>query len=290
MYVRMSRVVSVVAAFVIAVQAVGAQSLPSFEVASIRPSPEGLPAPGAAGVQVTKRQFRAGYLSVKDYIGIAYGMRPHQIIAPDWVASARFDVVATLPEGVPADRQPEMMQSLLAERFGLRVHREQRDFDVYALGVNRGGPPMVRLQDDAPADAPFTVTSSVSGTNIQADLGNGAAFSFGDGKFAVKRVTMAVLADTLGRFMDRPVVDQTQLEGKYDVVFDIAADDQMPMLIRSAVNAGIQLPPEALRVLDAPSTGSVPDALKKIGLSLDTRRAPLEVVVVDSVQRTPTEN
>jgi uncharacterized protein (TIGR03435 family) len=290
MSLRMSLAMATAVAISVCVPAIGAQSPATFEVASIRPSAEGLPAPGAAGVQITKRQFRAGYLSVRDYIGIAYGLRLHQIVAPDWVASARFDIVATWPETVPGDRLNEMLQSLLAERFGLRVHREQRDFDVYALGVNRGGPPLVRVPDDAPTDAPFSVAASVSGTNIEADLGGGATLSFANGKFAAKRVTLTALADTLGRFMDRPIVDQTQLEGRYDVVFDVAADDVMPMLIRSGVNAGIQLPPQALQLLEAPATGSVPDALRKIGLSLERRRAPLEVLVVDSVQRTPTEN
>jgi uncharacterized protein (TIGR03435 family) len=287
---RMSLAMATAVAISVCVPAIGAQSPVTFEVASIRPSAEGLPAPGAAGVHITQRQFRAGYLSLRDYLGIAYKMRPFQLVAPDWVASARFDIVATLPEGVPGDRLGEMMQSLLALRFGLRAHRDHRDFDVYALGVNRSGPPLVRVPDDAPTNAPFTVAASVSGTDIDADLGNGATLSFGNGKFAAKRVTMAVLADTLGRFMDRPIVDQTQLEGRYDVVFDVAADDVMPMLIRSGVNAGIQLPPQALQLLEAPSTGSVPDALRRIGLSLERRRAPLEVLVVDSMQRTPTEN
>jgi uncharacterized protein (TIGR03435 family) len=290
MFLRMSLAMATAVAISVCVPVVDAQSPATFEVASIRPTADGLPAPGAAGVHITQRQFRAGYLSLRDYLGIAYGMRLHQIVAPDWVASTRFDIVATFPEGVPGDRLPEMMQSLLAARFALRAHREQREFDVYTLGVSRGGPPLVRVPDDAPADAPFTVASSVSGTNIDADLGGGATLSFGNGKFAAKRVTMTALADTLGRFMDRPILDQTRLEGRYDVVFDVAADDVMPMLIRSGVNAGIQLPPQALQLLEAPSTGSVPDALRKIGLSLERRRAPLEVLVVDSMQRTPTEN
>ena len=111
---RMSLAMATAVAISVGVSAAGAQSPAAFEVASIRPAPDGLPAPGAAGVHITKRQFRAGYLSLKDYIGIAYGMRVHQIVAPDWVASARFDIVATLPEGLSGDRLPEMMQSLLA--------------------------------------------------------------------------------------------------------------------------------------------------------------------------------
>jgi uncharacterized protein (TIGR03435 family) len=261
---------------------------PAFEVASVRPSAEGLPTAGA-GVHIRERQFRASFLSIRDYIGIAFKLRPQQILAPAWTASTRFDVVATIPDG-SGEHLPAMIQALLADRFQLRVHHERRDFDVYGLEIAKDGPPLVRLPDEAPPEGAFNVTSSSAGGEISADLGNGASLTVANNRFDMKRITMPALADTLGRFMDRPVVDMTRLEGRYNVGFDVAADDYYPMLIRSAFNAGIQLPAEALRLLDAPSTGSVPDALKKVGLSLSPRRLPLDVLVVDTVQRTPTEN
>jgi uncharacterized protein (TIGR03435 family) len=282
---RCAAVIAVVAAA--AAVPLHAQAPPSFEAASIHPTPDGLPA-SPPGVQITPRQFRASYLSLRDYIGIAYGVRPHQIVAPEWVASARFDIVATFPEG--GAPLPEALQALLAQRFGLTVHREPRDFEVYALEQAKDGVPPARVPDPEPGEAPFTVTSSTNGTAIAADLGNGASLVFANNRFEAKRVTMALLAETLGRFMDRPIVDRTQLEGRYDIVFDVAADDYFPMLIRSAVNAGITLPPEALHALDVPSSGSVPDALHKLGLSLDRRRAPLDVVVVDHIEHSPTAN
>jgi len=266
-----------------------AQSAPSFDVASIRPSPDEFP-PKAGGVQITPGQFRASYLSLKDYIGIAYGMRVHQIVAPDWVGSARFEIVAKLPAAATPDQLPQMMQTLLRERFQLRTHRESREFPVYALEVAKDGHALVRVPDDAPSDAPFTVASSGNGTSIAADLGHGSSLTFANNRFEAKKVTMTALADTLSRFVDRPIVDMTKLEGRYDVVFDVAPEDYYPMLIRSAVNAGITLPPQALRLLDNASVDSVPDALRKIGLSLDPRHAPLEVLVVDTVRRAPTEN
>jgi uncharacterized protein (TIGR03435 family) len=101
---------------------------------------------------------------------------------------------------------------------------------------------------------------------------------------------MQILADTLGRFMDQPVVDRTKLAGRYDAAFSIAPEDYMPLMIRSAVNAGISLPSQALQLLDAPSQGSVEAGLKSLGLSLERQRAPLDRLVVDSIERTPTEN
>ena len=90
--------------------------------------------------------------------------------------------------------------------------------------------------------------------------------------------------------MRYPVLDRTKLQGRFDIAFNIAAEDYMPLMIRSAVNAGITLPPQALQRLDAPSLGSVENGLRSLGLSLEERRAPLDYLVVDSIERTPTDN
>jgi uncharacterized protein (TIGR03435 family) len=279
--------------FVIAIvmTAVGAaQTGKRFEVASIRPSPEQPPAQGVAGLTITQQQVRFSWLSLKDYLGIAYELPVHRISAPDWVASTRFEIAATIPADATTEQLDEMMQALLTDRFQLKAHHEKREFSVYALEVAAGGPPLVRLPDDIASDAPITVASQGSGNGVAVDLGQGASLTFMNNRFEVKKVTMAMLADTLGRFVDRPVVDLTKLEGRYDIAFDVAPEEYQPMLIRSAVNAGIALPPQALRLLDTASNASVLDGLKKMGLSLQSRREPLDVLVVDSMQRMPTEN
>jgi uncharacterized protein (TIGR03435 family) len=291
---RISRVLSaaVMMTLIVAValaQAIRAQAQVTFEVASIHPSPDGLPTtPG--GVQITQRQFRASYLSLKDYIAVAYGIPPHQIVAPEWAASTRFEIAAALPAGTTPDQMPKMMQALLAERFQLRTHRESRELPVYALELATGGLKLARAPDDAPSDAPFTVASSGGPDGIVADLGYGASLTFANNRFEAKKVTMATLADTLGRFIDRPIVDMTHAEGRYDVVIDVAPEDYLPMLIRSAVNAGLALPSQALQLLDTASIASVLEGLRRSGLSLHARRAPLETIVVDSLRQTPTEN
>jgi uncharacterized protein (TIGR03435 family) len=73
-------------------------------------------------------------------------------------------------------------------------------------------------------------------------------------------------------------------------VFEVPPDDFMAMMIRSAVAAGVPMPPQALQLLDTASIAAVPDALKPLGLSLQPRRAPLEVLVIDSMEKLPTEN
>jgi uncharacterized protein (TIGR03435 family) len=84
-------------------------------------------------------------------------------------------------------------------------------------------------------------------------------------------------------------VDLTQLPGRYDLLVELSQDDYNAMLIRSALSAGIQLPPQVLRLLDT-ADGSLFGALKPLGLKLEPRKAPIDVLVIDSVAKTPTAN
>ena len=261
-----------------------------FEVASVRPSPEGPPAQGAAGVHITQQQVRFAYLSIRDYISIAYTLPIHRISGPDWINSTRFDIAAKFPEGAKEGDFPQLMQALLRDRFKLQAHRESRESPVYVLEVAPGGTKLVAVPDDTPKDAPFSVTSSGDQNGVSADLGQGASFTFTNAKFEVRKVVMQALVDVLGRFMDRPVLDLTKLEGRYNISFPMTPEEYMPMMVRSAVNAGITLPPQALQLLDNPAISSVVDGLKSVGLLLQARKAPLDMLVVDSIERTPTEN
>jgi uncharacterized protein (TIGR03435 family) len=266
----------------------------SFEVASIRPTPnsDAPPAPGAAGVHITKEQVHFAYLSLRDYLSIAFEVPIQRISAPEWINSARFDISANFPGGATPEQFPKMMQSLLRDRFKLQSHMESRESPVFTLEVSRNGLKIVAVPFDAPKDAPFEVTSSGGTDGVFADLGQGASLAFDNKHFEIRKVTMRILVETLSRFMDRPILNQTKLgeEDRYDVTFAIAQEDYMPMLIRSAVNAGITLPPQAMALLDAPSIGSVEAGLKSLGLVLEARRAPLDLLVVDSIERAPTEN
>jgi uncharacterized protein (TIGR03435 family) len=272
-----------------AVTTLAGQAGPQFEVASIRPSGE-LSQQSKAGLTITLRQARFSLLSLNDYIGIAFGVKLHQIAGPDWLASTRFEIAATIPENSPPDSLSAMLRALLEDRFKLRTHRESREFPVYGLEVASGGSKLVRLPDEAPSDAPFTVSSGGDARGAAVDLGQGSSLLLGNNRFDAKKVTMVTLADILARFVDRPVVDMTKLEGRYDVAFEVPPDDFIAMMIRSAVAAGAPMPPQALQRLDTASPAAVPDALKSLGLSLTGRRAPLEVLVIDSIERLPTEN
>jgi len=141
------------------------------------------------------------------------------------------------------------------------------------------------------AKAPQSFTGGGSNQGISMNLGHGSTLSFSNGKFEAKRLDLPTLAGTLERFLDRPVIDTTELKGKYDISFDVTQEDYRAMLIRSAVVAGVVLPPDILRLADAASSpASLFDALQKLGLRLTARKAPLDVITVDSMLKTPTEN
>jgi uncharacterized protein (TIGR03435 family) len=283
---------SLVLTFMVAAAAV-AQSPPrlAFEVASIRPST----APGqdratTAGVHIDGAQVRYVFLSLKDYIGTAYKTRFAQIVAPDWIASERFDIVATLPAGATPAQVPDMLQSLLAERFGLKVHREKKEFPVYALVV--GKTPLTLKE--APPETDADQTTSVAGTGseggVSVNLGHGSSYTFGGNHFAATKLTMLQFTLNLERFADRPIVDMTELKGRYDFAFDVTREDYLAMMIRAAIASGAAIPAAAQQLLDASSPAALGDALQQVGLRLDARKAPLDALVVDEVQKTPTAN
>jgi uncharacterized protein (TIGR03435 family) len=265
---------------------------PEFEVATIRPSAPSPEAGVTAGVRIDGAQFRSAFLTLKDYLGVAYRVKIYQISGPDWISSDRFDISATLPPGTTT-QIPEMMQRLLEERFQLKLHREKKDFPVYVLEIAKGG---IKMQESAPdpnaedAKAPVNITGSGSGQGVSVNLGRGSSYTFGNNKFEAKRLTMPNLAGSLERFMDRPIVDMTDLKSSYDFALDVTPEDYQAMLIHAAVAAGITLPPQALRLLDGASLPSLFEAVQKVGLKLDPRKAPLDMIIVDDGRKTPTDN
>jgi uncharacterized protein (TIGR03435 family) len=267
---------------------------PKFEVASVRPSqPTGTDRVDI-GVHRDGAQMRMVSLPMRDYIARAYRLKLYQVTGPEWLTSERFDVNAKLPEGSTQEQIPEMLQSLLEERFQIKLHREKKELPVYALTI---GKPPLKIQESAPdpaaAVAPegtANVTASGSSAGVSVDLGNGSYYTFNNGKFEVKKVTMDMLARQLERYVDRPILDMTNLTGTYDLTFAVTPEDYQTMLIHAAVNAGMMLPPQVLQLLDNSSIASLMDGLQQLGLKMDARKAPLDVLVVDQMSKTPTEN
>lgn len=272
----------------------GAQTKPAFEVASIRPVSQVDDQSVTLGIRIDGAQVR-GRMALKDYIGLAYQLKTYQVSGPDWLDSARFDIAATIPAGVSTQQIPAMFQQLLIERFQLKTRREKKDFPVYALVVAKGG--MRIIQDASEPDSgnpgqqePLEATGTGSGQGVSVNLGRGAWYTFGNNHFEGKKLTMAQFAASLDRYLDRPVVDLTNLTARYDFAFDITEEDYRNMLVRAAVSSGISLPPAALRLLDSGTPVSFFDALEKLGLKLDSRKAPLDLLVIEEIRKNPTEN
>ena len=263
----------------------------TFEVAAIHPTP---PTASSGGVRLDGAQLHMAGFSLREYVARAYRVPLSHVIGPDWMAVERFDVDATLPAGAATSQVADMLQALLAGRFGLTQHREQRDMTAYALLIGKAP---LKLKESAPDpnatprnEALVNVTVAIGSGGTSVDLGQGSSYvlEFG-GRFAGKRMTADLLAATLERYSDRPIVNLTGLTGIYDVAFDVSPEEAQVLGIRAAVNAGVRLPPQATGLLD---TGGNPlmAAVEQLGLKLDARKAPVEVVVVDDARRTPTEN
>ena len=270
-----------------------AQAKPAFEVASIRPSADQVTGV-RVGFQATGSQVRVTGMSIKDYVGIAFGTRPQQIEGPEWIGSQRFDVVATIPDGVPSSQATAMLRTLLEDRFQLKVHRESKDLPVYVLGVSKAGARLTESKPDPNATAEPAGTVNVSGggnnTGVGVNIGGGRSFAVADNQVQIRGMQMRDVAEVLTRFVDRVVVDQTGLTKTYDITLDLTPDEFNAIRIRSAVNAGVPLPPQAMRLLDNASPDTLSAPLSKFGITFEARKAPLEVVVIDSLLKAPTEN
>jgi uncharacterized protein (TIGR03435 family) len=277
-----------------------AQTAPArleFEVASIRPAAP-LDASVKIGMHIDGSQVRFTSLSVRDCMRLAWQVKDYQIVGPDWIGTDRWDITAKLPAGTKSDQAPDMLQKLLVDRFGITFHHDTKEFAVYALMAAKGGLKLTETAADQASDnaaaAPksgLNVSASGSAAGVFVDLGQGSWYSFADNKLVGHKLTMERIADTLSRYMDKPVVDMTGTPAStnYDVSFGITAEDYRTMLIRVAIRSGVSLPPEAVHLADAP-TDSLAAAMEATGLRMDSRKAPLDVMVIDHVEKTPTEN
>ena len=171
-----------------------------FEVASINSSSLSTAAQANAGqvnvgVQIDGAQVHCANLSLTEYIRAAYRVKEYQVVGPDWLASERFDVSAKLPAGAKREQVPEMLQTLLRDRFGLPLHHETRERPVFALVVANGG-------------AKLQAIDSATGCDGEGD---------DIGHVLACRDTVARLAEALSRYAGRPVIDQTHLPGVFEM-------------------------------------------------------------------------
>jgi uncharacterized protein (TIGR03435 family) len=245
-----------------------------FEVASVHATPPSQEHGMSLALKFDASQVRVIALPLRDIIAAAYRVKPYQIGGPDWIVTTPFDISARMPAGGTIRQIPDMLQSLLVDRFGLVFHREKKDLPVYALLAGKGP---LKLR----AVATDSETSST----------DGASSSFTGGKFEGKRLTVRALAAELERYSSRPIVDMTRLTGAFDASFTVAPDAYGQLLGRAAINSGMVMPPQMRNQIESGADfNALPEAVEQLGLKLDSRRMPIDVLVVDEIRKRPTEN
>jgi uncharacterized protein (TIGR03435 family) len=258
-----------------------------FEVASVKPSAALADGQINLGVHIDGAVVRCTYIQLRNYLAVAYDVKDFQIVAPDWMATDHFDIVAKLPDDASGDKQVRArLQSLLEDRFKLVVHRETRDVPAYALVVGKSGLKMKEVPPDPDTEAAsagkvdVTATSGRGGTVV--DYGKGSYVSYGLNKLEAKKANLPALVDSLGRFVDRPVVDRTELTGRYDFTLEYSVDE-LRSLVRASGGDASRIPD-----LGGDPTVSVFSSLEALGLKLEPRKVPVEVLVVDRAEKVPT--
>jgi uncharacterized protein (TIGR03435 family) len=278
------------------------RSAPAFEVASVR-----LTSPGTRGSsRVTDTRVDLINYPLGALLRMAFRVSEYQLVTPDWVDSVRVDINATLPPGASRSQVPEMLQDLLRRRFGAETHVESRRMQAYELLVGPNGvsmrevPPLDELAAELPADAFSTppVSETVDGPVRSFAIPLGMTMLTANTRYTIlftaertrildaRRMTMNELATVLQSTMDAPVVNRTGLSGGYAFKIELPPDaTSVRRMLSIGISATVKGTP-----LTEPTGVSAQDALKQIGLQLERRRTPIEVIVVDKLERTPTAN
>jgi uncharacterized protein (TIGR03435 family) len=258
---------------------VSAQPQPAFEVASVKQN--------KSGDQSTRMQYLPGgklsaaNIPVYFIIASAYSV-PAQSVrlsgGPDWTRSERYDIEAVAEkDAIPADASPQvrndlmrlMLQKLLADRFKLTIRREMKEIPVYAVVVSKGGP---KLQKSKIAQKDCVTNPSDVACRFGGGQGRG---------IHGEAISVSEVATFVENWSDRPVVDQTGLQG----LFKIDTDGWQPLLPRQGPAAESD---EARAVAD-PSRPTLFEVFEQLGLKLESKKAPMETFVIEHVEK-PTEN
>jgi uncharacterized protein (TIGR03435 family) len=234
-----------------------------FEVASLKPAPEGGRGGAIRPAQGGER-YLANNLPLRMLIQVAYQLKPDQIVGgPDWVNTDRWDMNAKAEKPSNADELHLMLQDLLVERFQLKFHNETKEMPVYVLSVDKGS--KMTAHDAASAGDPW-IDQAIQGA-VHA-------------KWSAKFASMDFFAWRLSQILDRPVINRTDLKGGFD--FDLSFTRDLP--------PGIA--PDAL-VNGEPIDTSGPNIFsavkQQLGLKLEAQKGPVQIMVIDKVEKA-TEN
>lgn len=241
----------------IAVVLSAADVRPQFEVASVRPNTSGT---GVDRIRNLNGAFTIVNVSLKRLVAMAWGIpdsREYLIRGPEWISEANFDVAARYPADTAPAATLLMLQRLLEERFHMVLKHETREISGYALIVAKDGPKLPRS-----ADGP---------ENAGCGMPRGA-FRVLKGHATGCAVTMQGLSDRLSRSsfgLDRPVIDMTGLDGAYNVTLDFADPEHGEDSSKPSLVTAVQ---------------------EQLGLRLEARKIPLDVLIIDRADKVPVAN
>jgi|SRR5580698_65489 uncharacterized protein (TIGR03435 family) len=254
-----------------------------FEVATVKHGPPRDYSAGGCdcgpGTRDPTRYSVTNY-PMSSLLSIAYGVSNYQLSGPAWLDEERFTIAAKVPEGATKEQLKLMLRNLLIERFKLVTHSEKKEVGGYQLVVAKGGPKLAASagdpkQNDDPEKraAPFKFTLDKEG---YPELPPGRNFSgaagYGRARYRFADESMNDFAGVLGGHIHQPVVDATGLTGKYDFVVSWSFDATQP-------NAPADSGPSIFAAVQ-----------EQLGLKLESKKVPVDTVVVDHIERTPTEN
>jgi uncharacterized protein (TIGR03435 family) len=245
---------------------------PGFEVASVKvrespPGITGLQIGGPSALRISGNRV-ATFGTLTQFVMAAYELRLHQVSgAPEWTDREgnplAFDIQAKAEGADPLapDLARQMMQTLLADRFRLKLHRETKEMPVYVVTADKNGP---RLKETAP------------GTESKSS----AAFSGGVSKFSYANLSMSDLVTHIASNFDRPLLDKTGLKGSYDFTLEYRRVN--PQMFTNEAAAMAQRG-------NAGAGPSIFDALKLLGLKVTQSKEPFEITIIDHAEK-PSEN
>jgi uncharacterized protein (TIGR03435 family) len=237
-----------------------ADANPGFEVATIKPSDPARP--GQSILVGRDGMFTTTNTTLNDLIIFAYGIHPRQLTnGQGWMETEKYDITAKPDvEGIPnGDQIRSMAQKLIKERFELVFHKDKKEISAYGITVAKNGPKLAKNE---------------SGGNLPGFGGRGP------GGIGVRNSTMEQFAGFLqARIVDRPVLDETGLVGKFDFTLEWRPD-QLPV-------QGPNAPPLPANIQDRPDLFTAMQ--EQLGLKLEATKSPVDILVIDKVSK-PTDN
>jgi uncharacterized protein (TIGR03435 family) len=250
---------------------VSAQQL-TFEAASIKPSPTRPPnvinalPPGGPGTSDPGR-IHYTWIPLKRLLMNAYDVKDFQISGPDWLASTRFDLEATMPPETTKPQFRAMLQNLLAERFQMTIHHETKDLPIYSLVVAKGGLKMNQKTDNYGFPA---IPKQEQPRMMELAMKDRA-------RLVGFQQTTQDLADHLG-LLNRPVIDASGLTEKFDFTLTFSLEG-LAIAPTGGTGVDIETPPDLFTALQS-----------QLGLKLESKKGPINLIVIDHIEKTPTGN